>query len=116
MKKLLFPLFITVAILASCSLTSQTFIGPQKAFELGDGKHGAFTAIVKNDCGVPVVIYKMPLGDTAIKLATLIPGQKKTIRFAANTKAIFKNNSNAEAVVKLKVTGDTGLSMGGPNY
>jgi hypothetical protein len=105
-----------IVTLQSCSLTSRTTIGPNKAFELGDGTHGSFTATVKNDCTVPVEIFEMPLGATEKKLATLQPGQQKKVKFAANTKAIFKNTSNEEAIVNLKVSGDTGLSMGGPNY
>jgi hypothetical protein len=46
----------------------------------------------------------------------LAPGDRTTARFASDTKAIFKNLGNTQAVLKLKVKGDTGLSMGGPNY
>jgi hypothetical protein len=115
MKKILFLLLIAAAF-SSCSLTSRTSIGPQKAFELGDGQHGSFKVVVKNDCDVAVDVFEVPLGGAEKKLLTLQPGQQKTVRFAADTKAIFKNNSNKEAAVKLKVTGDTGLTMGGPNY
>jgi hypothetical protein len=109
-------LFICAVFLSSCALTSQTNIGPQKAFELGDGRHGAFTAKVKNVSEVDIEVYQARFGDVEKKLVTLKPGQQKTIQFDADTKAIFKNNSAAKAVVALKVTGDTGLSMGGPNY
>jgi hypothetical protein len=115
MKNLISFLLLSF-LLSSCALTSRTTIGPQKGFELGDGTHGAFTAMVRNDCSVAVEIYKMPLGGTIQKIATLQPGQQKKVRIDADTKAIFKNISNEEAAVKLKVTGDTGLSIGGPNY
>ncbi len=115
MKKALIIL-LAIPVLSSCALNSRTTIGPQKAFELGDGKHGSFKAVVKNDSEVPVDVYQLPLGGAEIKLITLQPGQQKTVRFNADTKAIFKNTGKKEAAVKLKVTGDTGLSMGGPNY
>lgn len=115
MKKVVIILLAAIA-LSSCSLTSRTTIRPQKAFELGDGRHGSFKAVVKNDSDVPVGVYQVPLGEAEIKLITLQPGQQKTVRFDADTKAVFKNNSNKEAVVLLKVTGDTGLTMGGTNY
>jgi hypothetical protein len=115
MKKLVVILLATIAF-SSCALTSRTTIGPQKAFELGDGKHGSFKAVVKNDSDVPVEVYQVPMGGTEIKLITLQPGQQKTVRFDADTKAIFKNTTNKEAAVVLKVTGDTGLTMGGTNY
>ncbi len=115
MKKICIIL-LAAASLYSCALTSQTTIGPNKAFELGDGEHGAFKATVKNISAVPVELCATALGGTEKKLATLQPGQQKTVRFSANTKAIFKNNNNQQANIKLKVTGDTGLSMGGPNY
>lgn len=115
MKKVVIILLAAIP-LSSCSLTSRTTIGPQKAFELGDGRHGSFKAVVKNDSDVPVVVYQVPLGGAEIKLIALQPGQQKTVRFAADTKAIFKNTTNKEAAVLLKVTGDTGLTMGGANY
>lgn len=115
MKTFCILLFAAI-ILQSCSLTSQTTIGPNKAFELGDGEHGSFKATVKNISRVAVEVCETPIGGTEKKLVTLQPGQQKTVRFAANTKAIFKNTSNKEAAVLLKVTGDTGLTMGGPNY
>ncbi len=115
MKKAMIILAAAIT-LSSCSLSSRTTIGPQKAFELGDGKHGSFKAVVKNDSDVPVEVYKVPPGGAETKLITLQPGQQKTVRFDADTKAIFKNTSNKTAAVLLKVTGDTGLTMGGPNY
>ena len=115
MKKLLF-LFAAGILFQSCALHSNTTIGPRKAFELGDGNHGSFKATVKNNSEVPVEICSARLGQSEQKLITLNPGQQKKVRFAANTKAIFKNNNDNTATVKLKVTGDTGLTMGGPNY
>ncbi len=115
MKNLVILLILAITF-SSCALTSRTVIGPQKAFELGDGKHGAFKAVVKNDCDVAVDIYQATAGGTESKIITLQPGKTKTVKFDADTKAIFKNTSDKQAAVVLKVTGDTGLSMGGPNY
>ena len=107
MKKAMIILAAAITF-SSCSLSSRTTIGPQKAFEL--------KAVVKNDSDVPVEVYKVPPGGAETKLITLQPGQQKTVRFDADTKAIFKNTGNKTAAVLLKVTGDTGLTMGGPNY
>lgn len=115
MKKIVL-VFLVVISISSCTLTSRTTIGPQKVFELGDGKHGSFKAVVKNDSDVAVDVYQVPLGGIEEKLISLKPGQQKTVRFDADTKAIFKNTGNKEAALLLKVTGDTGLTMGGPNY
>lgn len=112
----LFLLLTAVLAFTSCALTSNTFIGPEKEFELGDGKHGSFKAAVKNISRATVDIYKQPLGWVKQKVISLAPGRRTTVTIAADTKAIFKNVSNAEASLQLKVTGDTGLSMGGPNY
>jgi hypothetical protein len=114
-----FLLALIIASFSSCaftSLTSGTQIGPKKEFELGDGKHGAFKASVKNSGTTTVEVFEQPLGGEQKKLATLAPGDKTSVRFKANTKAIFKNLDNNPASLALKVTGDTGLSMGGPNY
>lgn len=115
MKKLFF-IIITAVAFAACSLTSNTVIGPKKEFELGDGTHGSFTAAIKNVSDATVEIYRQPLGGVQEKVISLAPGDKTTVTIAANTKAIFKNLSNGQASLNLKVTGDTGLSMGGPNY
>lgn len=116
MKKGNYWLLIVLFILSSCSLTSRTTIGPKKAFELGDGQHGYFKVVIKNVSEVPIEICTAASGQPSAKILTLAPGQKRTVRVAANTKAIFKNNSDKEGALDLKVTGDTGLSMGGPDY
>jgi ABC-type Fe3+-hydroxamate transport system substrate-binding protein len=115
MKKVALVL-VTLIMFSACALTSNTVIGPKKEFELGDGKHGAFEAVVKNVSDATVDIYKQPLGGAQEKVISLAPGDKTTVSIAADTKAIFKNLSNGQASLNLKVTGDTGLSMGGPNY
>jgi ABC-type Fe3+-hydroxamate transport system substrate-binding protein len=112
----LFLAIIAVVTFSACSVTSNTVIGPKKEFELGDGKHGSFTAAIKNVSNATVEIYKQPLGGEQEKVVSLSPGQKATVTIAADTKAIFKNLSNGQASLNLKLTGDTGLSMGGPNY
>jgi len=115
MKNVCLILFAIVT-LHSCALHSKTTIGPKKAFELGDGQHGSFKARVYNDSKTAVEVCEARLGQPEKKLLTLQPGQKKTVRFGADTKAIFKNETKQAATVTLKVTGDTGLTMGGPNY
>ncbi len=114
--KHLFIFFITAVLGSSCALTSNTIIDPKKEFELGDGTHGNFNAKVKNVSRATIEIYEQALGDTVKKVATLTPGKTIYAMFAANTKAIFKNITDKQASLDLKVTGDTGLSMGGPNY
>jgi len=114
--KNVFLVLLAIVTLPSCALHSKTTIGPKKAFELGDGQHGSFKASVHNDSKTAVDVYEARLGQSEKKLLTLQPGQKQTVRFGADTKAIFKNETNQAATVTLKVTGDTGLTMGGPNY
>ena len=99
------------------TLSSRTVIGPKKAFELGEGRHGSYTANITNDCNVPVEIFVVSLDGAETYLATIQPAENKKIDVSANTKAIFKNNSSEQALLKLKLHGNTGnLSMGGPNY
>ncbi len=89
MKKLILILLAAVS-LSSCTLTSRTTIGPQKAFELGDGRHGSFKAVVKNDSDVAVDVYQVPFGGAETKLITLQPGEQKTVRFDADLKPFLK--------------------------
>ena len=117
MKKLLTFISVSLLLISCATLSSRTVIGPKKAFELGEGRHGSYTANITNDCNVPVEIFVVSLDGTETYLATLLPAENKKIDVSANTKAIFKNNSSKQAALKLKLYGNTAnLSMGGPNY
>jgi hypothetical protein len=117
MKQLIVTILILV-LFSACSsrnYISTTTINPQKTFVLGKGKHGSYKAFIENACTVPVAVYEGNLDSTEKFIVLLEPGVTQTLNVAADKKAIFKNNSLQQAVIKLRLntTLQTGsLSMG----
>ena len=99
--------------LSACStLTSMTYIDAGKSFVLGEGKHGSYRASVQNtSLGRIEVFQKSTAGDFE-PLGVLKFLQKLDCSVPANTEVIFKNTSDGKAALKIKLVGDTGLSMG----
>jgi hypothetical protein len=111
MKQIL-TIMAIISVMASCSLTSNTTIEPKKQFVLGNNEHGSFTVKMKNVSNQPVEVYQAPLGGGRHSGSTVQPGRSVTVKVQSNT-ALIVNNPSADTVsVALKVTGDTGLSMG----
>jgi hypothetical protein len=111
MKQLLTMIVIALAM-ASCSLTSNTTIEPKKQFVLGNNEHGSFKVKMKNVSSQPVEVYQAPLGGGSHSGSTVQPGRSVTVKVQANTALVVNNPSGETVSVALKVTGDTGLSMG----
>jgi hypothetical protein len=62
MKKSIILIAIASFIIQSCaSFTSQTLIGPNKTFVLGEGIHLAYSAKVKNTGGADIEIFNKEL-------------------------------------------------------
>jgi hypothetical protein len=111
MKKIMAMMGIVVAM-ASCSLTSNTTIEPKKQFVLGNNEHGSFTVKMKNVSNQVLNFYQAPLGGGKHSGSTIKPGMSVTVNVQANTAFIIDNPSAKTVSVALKLTGDTGLSMG----
>ncbi|WP_046245701.1 DoxX family protein [Hymenobacter terrenus] len=93
-------------------LHSDLFIGPGKQFLLGGGQLGAFKVVAKNKGKVAVEIKEQPRGGGIFGKATLKPGERGVLRFAAGSRAVLLNPSATTANLDLTVTGDNkGLSM-----
>jgi len=114
MKKY-FSFAIALVILSSCSLTSTTFIKANDSFLLGQNEHGKFSVVVKNTSPNEIKIWKMPINGGQHSLLVLKPLEKTKIKVESNTALSFNNESDKDGTVELKVTGDTGLSMGYKN-
>ncbi len=103
-------------LLVSCSLfsslTSTTTITPFNRFELGKNEHGSFTVQLQNMSTHAIEVYKAPLNGGKHSSQTIAPDEMITVRVEKNTGIIINNATADTATVKLKVTGDTGLSMG----
>jgi hypothetical protein len=101
-----------LCLLASCaSLNSSTTIRPKDRFVLGNNPHGSFRVHLINTSSNEVTVYQAPVGGGKHSSQTVFPGQHLRVKVDRNTALVVANNAPDTAVVKLKVTGDTGLSM-----
>jgi len=114
--KYFFTICIAFLVLTSCStLHSTTIIKPMDSFILGNNKHNSFkvklTNISKND----IEIHKAPIDGGQHSFEVVKPNALVSLKVESNTALFIQNKSNDTAFVKLKVTGDLGLSMGYKN-
>jgi hypothetical protein len=114
MKQLCFS-FLVALVLSSCSLTSKTIIPAGQYFELGNNQHGSFRISLKNNADHELTICEAPVNGGRHSPEVLLPDKSIKIKVNKNTALRIENNDKKEATVRLKVTGDTGLSMGYKN-
>lgn len=118
MKGLIFSVLI-MTIFASCNifnrLNSETTIQPNDRFVLGNNDHGAFKVKLKNISSIDLEVYLTPINGGKHSMQIIKPSQSTSIKVEKNTALNIANNSSTVAFVNLKVTGDTGLSMGYSN-
>lgn len=94
------------------SLTSTTFIEPNQSFFLGEGKHRGYNAKLVNKGKVDIEIFTESEKEERKSVGVLKPNDKTEVTILKNTKVIFKNLGNETATIGIKLSGDTGLSMG----
>ena len=108
-------LFITIT-LVSCrvfnTLNSTTYIKSNDEFILGNNVHGKFNASVTNTSNSDVTIWQYPIDGGRHSPITLKPSMNTKVKVDKNTSLRIENHSNEDVAIKLKVKGDTGLSMG----
>jgi hypothetical protein len=115
MKQSIFLLTMISAFMCFSFLTaihSTTTIDPNNRFELGKNKHGKFKVQLKNLSNQKIKIYHAPIDGGSHSPQVVTPNQQVTVKVEANTALYIENPSNDTVTVKLKVTGDLGLSMG----
>ncbi|MGS0748954.1 hypothetical protein [Halpernia sp. GG3] len=111
--KNLIALIIFATVTLSCeSLTSNTVIKPNDSFVLGKNEHGNFKVKLKNVSKNDIEIHQEPNDGGKHSFQKVKPNELITIKIDKNTALIFANATKDTASVDLKVTGDTGLSMG----
>ena len=110
--KLLLTVFIAALLFSSCaSLHSTTYIKPQESFVLGNNQHNSFSVNMENISKQQLEVYQAPVGGGRHSAKNIKPGEKISVSIDANTALCIRNPSADNVSVKLKVTGDTGLSM-----
>ncbi len=114
MKTILLSVLAIFILCQSCkTLSSTTYIEPQKSFVLGEGTHGSYTATVENVGADQIEVIQINNRGEATTLGTLKVGQKNTYTVPDNTTINFKNSSiNETGTIKILAKGDTNLSMG----
>ncbi len=116
MRKQFLILLLFTFHLVSClpfnSLNSTTYIKANDEFILGNNIHGKFYASVTNTSNFEVTIWQYPNDGGRHSPITLKPSLSVKVTVDKNTSLRIENNSNGDVAIKLKVKGDTGLSMG----
>ena len=119
MKKITFSFFILSLILIGClslkSLKSTTFIKANDAFILGNNVHGKFSVRITNTSNYEITIWQYSINGGRDSQIKVNPSSTIKINVDKNTAIRIESQSNEEVAIKLKVTGDTGLSMGYKN-
>lgn len=115
MKKMT-VLMVVITTISSCSifpgLTSNTMISPDDSFILGNNQHGSFKVVLKNVSKSELEVYLAPIDGGRHSGQMVKPGQSVKVKVDKNTALVINNASSDTASVDLKVSGDTGLSMG----
>lgn len=112
MKQLFTVLLLTVTLIATAALNSNTYIEPKQSFLLGNNPHGAFKVKLKNTCNHDLQVVLNPINGGSHSPQTVRAGEKISLSVDKNTALCIINNTNEKGSVALKVTGDLGLSMG----
>ncbi|MBL0134652.1 MAG: hypothetical protein IPP79_11905 [Chitinophagaceae bacterium] len=97
------------------SLNSTTTIKPQDSFILGNNEHGTAKVVLQNISNKDIEVYQAPISGGKHSSQMIKPNETVTVRVEKNTALFISNASNDTVNVKLKVTGDLGLSMGYKN-
>lgn len=94
------------------SLNSTTTIEPGKNFVLGNNQHQSFKVQLRNDSKDTMELYLAPINGSKHSAQKIAPTASVKVKVKRNTALVIQNPSIRTANVILKVTGDTGLSMG----
>ena len=106
-------LCLGLAVLAGgCGgIRSGLHIEPGSTFRLGGEQRGAFRVDAFNPSGATVQILEITARRDTLAVVTLARGQSASARFAAGSAALLVNADSLEALLSLKITGDTHLGM-----
>lgn len=82
------------------------------SFILGNNQHGSFKVRLENTSPSTIEVYLAPINGGKHSFQTINPKEIVSVKVSANTALVIQNKSTDTASVKLKATGDVGLSMG----
>ncbi len=115
MKKIILSALIFFGLVGAFQafddLNSTTYIEAGQSFVLGKGKHGGYKAQIVNKGKIDVEVFIEPANETAKSLGVLKPKDTGKYDVAKDTLVIFKNLGAEKAVIGIKLSGETNLSM-----
>ncbi|UOQ67833.1 hypothetical protein [Hymenobacter volaticus] len=94
---------------------SDLFIEPGKQFVLGGNQRGAIKVAARNVGKAAVDVKERTAAGPLFSKATLKPGQRATLQFAAGSAAVLVNATDTKANLDLRITGEAGLNMSSEN-
>lgn len=116
MNTILILLLVGCNLLCACgSLHSVTTIKPADQFILGNNEHGRFKVVLQNTSNIQIQVFMKPISGGSHSTQNVDSGKEITIKVDPNTALVIANTSADTVDINLKVTGDTGLSMGFQN-
>ncbi len=112
MRHLLLLSVLAFFMPACRTLTSVTTIPPNERFVLGNNEHGSYRVHLQNTSPEVITVYRAPVGGGKHSSVEVQPREKVSVQVESNTALVLVNPSGRKVDVKLKVIGDTNLSMG----
>jgi hypothetical protein len=108
----LFTLSLMLLVFPACStIHSEVSVAAGEQFILGENSHEGFTARLENRGPNEAEVLKRIFGVETV-IAILRPGDRAKVDFPADCVVFLRNRGPRATVVHVKLSGDTGLSMG----
>lgn len=99
-------------ILKSCAhIKSNLYINPEDSFILGKNEHAPFKLKLTNNSKNPLEVQQTSLQVEQPSITKVYPNQTVKVSIRKNCALIIRNTSGDTARAKVKITGDTGLTM-----
>ncbi|MGB1205614.1 MAG: hypothetical protein ACPG5B_08220 [Chitinophagales bacterium] len=112
MKQLFFCAILLCSLQACSTLSSTTYIDPQKSFVLGENEHSGYTASVKNVGNTDIEVVQLNDKGIATSLGILKNAEKQSYSVVKDATIKFENKGEEQGIIKIFAKGDTNLSMG----
>lgn len=104
-------LWLLTSVAWAGTVHSDLNLAPGNLFVLGGGQPNAFRVAARNVGPVAVLIRERRADGTLAAAVSLQPGQLATLRFAAGSAALLRNETLTPARLSLRISGGTGLGM-----
>lgn len=105
-------LSLMLLVFPACStIHSKVSVSAGEQFILGENSHEGFTARLENRGPNQAEVVRRSFGVESV-IAVLRAGDRASVDFPADSVVFLRNRGPQDTLVKVKLSGDTGLSMG----